>query len=218
MPAGTSMFRHPVPRDAKQLLLAAVLMTAWSAIKPADYATWFFEIVPGAVGVLILVAVSPRFPFSSLFYTVVAIHFVVLATGAKYTYTEVPLFNWLQEVLHLSRNHFDRIGHFFQGITPALLAREILIRHSGMRRGFVLSLVAICVALAFSAFYEVVEWWWVLAFYPTEGPQWLGMQGDPWDAQWDMFMALCGAVTALAILSRIHDRSIAACTTKKTRP
>ena len=197
-----------IPRDVWLLLAVVLLATAWSLVKPADYATWLFEIVPGGIGVIVLVAISPRFRFSSLLYAVVAIHFVILAAGAKYTYAEMPLFNWLRDTLLLSRNHFDRVGHLFQGVTVALLAREILVRRTDVGRGCILALLSICTALAFSAFYELLEWWWVALFYPDQGPQWLGMQGDPWDAQWDMFMALCGAVLVVGTLSRLHDRSI----------
>jgi putative membrane protein len=199
-----------IPRDVWLLLAVVGLATAWSLANPADYATWFFEIVPGGIGVVVLAAISSRFRFSSLLYAVVAIHFVVLAAGAKYTYAEMPLFNWLRDSLQLSRNYYDRIGHLFQGITVALLAREILIRYARIGRGTILGLLAVGMALAFSALYELVEWWWVILFYPDHGPQWLGMQGDPWDAQGDMFMALCGAVLVVVALSRLHDRSIRA--------
>ena len=203
-----STFDRRIPRDVWLLLAVATLATAWSLVNPADYATWFFEIIPGWIGVIVLAAISPRFRFSSLLYAVVTIHFVILAAGAKYTYADMPLFNWLRDMLQLSRNHFDRVGHVFQGVTVALLAREILLRCTGIGRGRILGFLSICVALAFSAFYELSEWWWVVLFYPSQGPQWLGMQGDPWDAQWDMFMALCGAVLVVGTLSRLHDRSI----------
>ena len=158
---------------------------------------------------LVLAAVSPWFRFSRLVYVVVAIHFVILAAGAKYTYAEMPLFNWLRDTLALSRNYFDRVGHLFQGITAALLTREILIRCTALERGRILGFLSASVALAFSAFYELAEWWWVALFYPDKGAEWLGMQGDPWDAQGDMFMALCGAILVVALLARLHDRSIA---------
>jgi putative membrane protein len=142
-------------------------------------------------------------------YAVVAVHFVILAAGAKYTYADMPLFNWLRDAFHLSRNYFDRVGHLFQGITAALVAREVLIRWTSLGRGWILSFLAVCVALAFSAFYELVEWQWVVWFYPGRGAEWLGMQGDPWDAQGDMLMALCGAVIIVTVFARFHDRSMA---------
>lgn len=190
------------------LIIVAAVATAFSAVRPHDYPTWFFEIMLGVPGVVLLAATYRRFRFSSLVYVVCAVHFVVLAVGAKYTYELVPLFTWIKEVLGLSRNHFDRVGHFMQGFTPALLMRELLLRTSTLRRGKWLTLVCICVPLAFSAFYELLEMWCVAAFYATEGNQWLGMQGDVWDAQWDMTMALCGAIVALAFFRRLHDRTM----------
>jgi putative membrane protein len=190
------------------MLAVVAAATGWSLVRPADWATWFFEITPGSIGVLVLAAVSPWFRFCRLLYVVAAIHFVILAAGAKYTYAEMPLFNWLRDTLVLSRNYFDRVGHLFQGITVALLTREILIRCTALGRGRVLAFLSVCVALAFSAFYELAEWWWVVLFYPDQGAEWLGMQGDPWDAQGDMLMALCGAVLVVALLARFQDRSI----------
>jgi putative membrane protein len=197
-----------MPRDVWLLLVVVALTAVWSLVKPVDYATWMFEIIPGGVGVIVLAAISPRFRFSALVYAVVAIHFVILAAGAKYTYAEMPLGNWLRDAFHLSRNYFDRVGHFFQGLTVALLTREVLLRRTTIGRGRIVGFLSICVGLAFSAFYELLEWRWVVLFYPDQGPQWLGMQGDPWDAQGDMFMALCGAVFVVGVLSRLHDRSI----------
>lgn len=201
--------RHVFSGDAWWLLAVAALATAWSLIHPADYGTWLFEIVPGGLGVLALLVLSTRVRFSTLLVAVAAIHFVVLAAGAKYTYAEMPLFNWLRDAIHGSRNEYDRVGHFFQGFTVALLTRETLLRWTPLRRGFVASFLSVCVGLAFSAFYELLEWQWVIWFYPTRGPEWLGMQGDPWDAQGDMLMALCGALAVVTVLARWHDRSIA---------
>ncbi|HUV38273.1 MAG TPA: DUF2238 domain-containing protein [Planctomycetota bacterium] len=190
------------------LVVLAVVSTVWSAVHPREYDTWFFEIMLGVPGVVVLVVVYRRFRFSSLVYLVCAVHFVVLAVGAKYTYAEVPLFNWMRETLSLSRNHFDRVGHFLQGFTPALLCRELLLRTSRLGRGKWLSFICVAVPLAFSAFYELLETWWVLAFYPTSGPEWLGHQGDIWDAQWDMTMALLGAMLAVFVFGRLHDRTM----------
>jgi len=190
------------------LIVVVVAATIWSTIAPHDYPTWFFEIMLGLPGVVVLVVIYGRFRFSSLIYLVASVHFVVLAVGAKYTYAEEPLFNWLRQAFELSRNHFDRVGHFMQGVTPALLARELLVRTSRLRPGKWLSFISVCVPLAISAFYELLEFWWVQAFYPERGPDWLGHQGDVWDAQWDMTMALLGATLAVAIFSRIHDRTI----------
>jgi putative membrane protein len=186
------------------LIVVVVAATGWSLVATADYATWFFELFLGAIGVAALVATYRSFRFSTIVYLVVAVHFVVLATGAKYTYAEVPLFNWLKDALGLARNHFDRVGHFLQGVTPALVTREILLRRTALERGVLVQILSFSVALAFSAAYEILEWLWIVAFYPGRGPEWLGMQGDPWDTQADMCMALLGALFALAILARFQ--------------
>lgn len=160
------------------------------------------------MGVGLLALTHRRFRFSGLVYLLVAVHFTILAVGAKYTYAEMPLFNWLRDAFGLARNYYDRVGHFAQGFFPAIIAREILLRSTPLRPGKMLSFLAASVCLAMSGFYELIEWWVVLVFYPHSGPEWLGLQGDPWDAQQDMFMALLGAVLALALLSRAHDRSL----------
>lgn len=199
----------PNQRPLNAMLIVVGVATVWSALFPADFATWFFELFIGLIGVAILTALANRFPFSGLVYGVVAVHYVVLAVGAKYTYSEVPLFNWLKDVLNFERNHFDRVGHYFQGVTPALVTREVLLRTTGIGRSRWLSLLSVCVALAFSGLYEILEWLWVVVFYPDRGPEWLGHQGDPWDAQADMLMALLGGCTAAFILAPWHDRSMA---------
>lgn len=185
-------------------------MLIWSAIRPLSYDVWAFEIAAGVIGVAVLAATQWRFRFSNLVYVLVAIHFAILAIAAKYTYAEMPLFNWLRDTLHLARNHYDRVGHFAQGFVPAIIAREVLLRTTGLRRGKMLSVLSACVCLAVSAAWEIIEWWTVVLFYPSSGQEWLGLQGDVWDTQWDMFMALAGAVAALVFLSRRHDRSMAA--------
>jgi putative membrane protein len=192
-------------------LMLAVVAAAmlWSGIHPVDFWTWVFELAIGFVGVVILTATYGRFRFSNLVYLLVAIHFVILSAGAKYTYAEMPLFTWIKDVLHLSRNYYDRVGHFAQGFVPAIICRELLLRTSPLRPGKWVSFLCVAVCLALSAFYELIEWWMVIFFYPKEGAAWLGMQGDIWDAQGDMFMALCGAIVAIALLSRVHDRSMA---------
>lgn len=197
---------------ALRLFLATILVaTAWSAWRPHDYPTWAFELLPGltASAVLLWLGFTKRFQFSAVVYVVCALQFVILAAGAKYTYEKMPLFEWLRDVLDLSRNHADRVGHFLQGMSPTLVVRELLLRRSGIRRGWVAGALAVCVAVAFSACYEIVEWLWVVAFYANKGPEWLGHQGDPWDAQADILMALCGAIVAAAFLARWQDREIA---------
>ena len=190
------------------MVAVAVAVTAASAIRPHDYPTWFFELMLGWIGVGVLLAIHPWVRFSGLVYYVCAAHVLVLGLGAHYTYAQMPLFNWLKDALGLSRNHFDRVGHFFQGFTPALLTREVLLRRTGLGRGKMQVLVCIAVPLAFSAMYEILEAGWVMAFYPNEGASWLGMQGDTWDAQWDMFMAFCGASVATLAFWPLHDRSM----------
>jgi len=189
-----------------------VIATAfvWSAIRPVDYAVWIFELSLGLVGIAFLIATRGLWRLSGLVYVLAAIHFVILACGAKYTYAEMPLFNWLRDAFHLARNDFDRVGHLAQGFIPAMFVREFLRRYGGLRPGALLGFLCISVCLAFSAFYEILEWWIVLKFYPTSGPEWLGMQGDPWDAQEDMLMALIGSTTSILTLSSLHERSMAA--------
>jgi len=199
-------------RNYKPLILLLTVVSAaiiWSGFHPVDFWTWVFELAIGFAGVLVLAATYRWFQFSNLVYTLVAIHFVILAAGGKYTYAEMPLFNWLRDTFHLSRNYYDRVGHFAQGFVPAMICRELLLRTSPLRPGKWLSFLCVAVCLALSAFYEFIEWWMVIFFYPKEGAAWLGMQGDVFDAQGDMFMAFCGAIAAIAILSRLHDRSIA---------
>jgi len=195
-------------RAIRALVAVAIAATVWSAIGAADCATWFFELFLGSVFVLTLVLVRKRFPFSLLVIWVAAIHYVVLAVGAKYTYAEVPLFNSLRDALDLSRNHFDRVGHFMQGVSPALVTRELLLRRTAIGRNVWLMICSVAVALAFSALYEILEWIWVALFYPDAGPEWLGMQGDPFDAQADMLMATLGGLLSAIGLARLHDRSI----------
>ena len=196
--------------DPYVLFLAVVgIAFVWSAIRPMDYGVWFFELSLGLAGVLFLVATRRRFPFSGLVYALGAVHFVILACGAKYTYAEMPLFNWLRDALDLSRNHFDRVGHFFQGVVPAMLARELLLRTSPLKPGKWLFTLCVAVALAISALYELFEWRYAVTFGGQRAADFLGSQGDIWDAQEDMLMAFIGAVVAQLFLSRLHDRQIA---------
>ena len=195
--------------SAFQLLVTVVFVaTLWSAVDPADFATWFFELFIGAIGIVVLVVTHSRFRFSPVVYIVVAIHYIILACGAKYTYADMPLFEWLKDTFHLSRNHFDRVGHFAQGFTPALVVRELLIRRTTLQRAWVRNVLSISVALSFSAAYEILEWLWVIVFYPDKGPEWLGMQGDMWDAQADMLMAVLGGIAAILLIGRIQDNQI----------
>jgi putative membrane protein len=130
---------------------------------------------------------------------------IILMIGGHYTYAQVPFFNWLKETFDLSRNYYDRVGHFAQGFIPAIIAREILLRASPLNRGKLLSFIVVCICMAISACYELIEWWVALAT-GTAAEAFLGTQGDIWDTQWDMFLASCGAVASLILLSGLHDR------------
>lgn len=199
----------------RRLLLAAVsLFLLISGIDPvADRYTWFLETLPVMIGLVLLIITSHRFPLTQLLYYLLALHAIILIVGGYYTYAEVPLFNWLRDSLELSRNHYDRVGHLAQGFIPAILVREILLRLSPLSRGGWLYLITSCICLAFSAFYEMLEWWTAL-ISGDAAQAFLGTQGDNWDTQWDMFLALIGAVCAQLTLSQFHDRQIANLTNK----
>ncbi|HYE06574.1 MAG TPA: DUF2238 domain-containing protein [Planctomycetota bacterium] len=186
-------------------IVAAVLV--WSAIGPRDRFTWWLEVAPVLIGVPILVFTARRFPLTPLLCCLLAAHAVVLIIGGHYTYAEVPAGFWVRDALGLERNHYDRLGHVMQGFVPAILARELLLRTSPLR-GRWLPVLVTCACLAFSAFYELIEWW-TAAATGEDATAFLGTQGDPWDTQWDMFLALAGAITAQAVLSRWHDRQLA---------
>jgi putative membrane protein len=196
-------------REPAVLLVMAVILLAASGIGPRDRFTWVLEIAPVLIAVPVLLATRRRFPLTPLAYRLLFVHALILMLGGHYTYAEVPLGFWVGEALGFSRNHYDRLGHFAQGFVPAILAREILLRRSPLRPGRWLFFLAACVCLAISATYELIEWWTALA--TGEGATaFLGTQGDPWDTQWDMFLALVGALSALALLGRAHDRELAA--------
>jgi putative membrane protein len=187
-------------------LLAGVV--AWSGLAPKDRFTWLLEVAPILIGIPILVATRRRFPLTPLLYGLLFLHAVILAVGGRYTYAEVPVGFWVQDALGLARNHYDRLGHLAQGFVPAILAREILLRKSPLRRGRWLFFLVTCVCLAFSAFYELIEWWTALATGEA-ATAFLGTQGDVWDTQWDMFLALLGALASQLTLGRLHDRQLA---------
>ena len=178
-----------------------------SGIHPYDPGTWVLEVFPILLGAPILIATHRRFPLTSLVYRLLLLHAFILMLGGHYTYARVPLGFWVSDLLHLSRNHYDRLGHFAQGFVPALLTREVLLRLSPLRRGKWLFFLVVCVCLAMSAFYEFIEWWAAL-IGGSSADAFLGTQGDPWDTQWDMLFALVGAISALLLLSRAHDRAL----------
>lgn len=196
-------------RSALALGLGLAAVFVWSAINPLDRLTWFLEVAPVILAVIILAVTYRRFRFTNLVYVLISMHAVILMVGAHYTYAEVPLFDWIKDTFGYARNHYDRVGHFAQGFVPAMVAREILIRLSPLHAGKWLFFIVVCICLAISAFYELVEWW-VALVSGAAAEAFLGTQGDVWDTQWDMFLALCGAILAQLLLADIHDRALEA--------
>jgi putative membrane protein len=194
-----------VSRSHLALLLSFLAILVWSVIKPHDLFTWFLETFPAMAGAIILAATYSRFRFTTLVYVLIWLHAIILLVGGHYTYAEVPLFNWIRDTFHLSRNHYDRVGHFAQGFVPAMIAREFLIRKSPLKRGKLLFFIVVCTCLAISAFYELIEFG-VSQATGSAGDAFLGTQGDVWDTQKDMALALAGAVISLLTLSKLHDR------------
>ena len=180
----------------------------WSSIHPHDYFTWLLEVFPAIIGAAVLALTYRRFPLTPLVYTLIALHMIILIVGGHYTYAEVPLGNWIRDQFGLSRNHYDRVGHFAQGFVPAMIAREVLLRLNVLKRGRWLFVVVVSVCLAISALYELLEWI-VSALTGSAGDAFLGTQGDVFDTQKDMALALVGAVTALITLSKLHDKQLA---------
>ena len=178
-----------------------------SGIRPYDRLTWLMEVMPVIIVIPVILCTYRRFPLTTLLYILIFMHAVVLMLGGSYTYARVPLGFDLQNWLGFDRNPYDRIGHFFQGFVPALAAREILIRGAYVKRGRMLGFIVVCIVLAISATYELIEWGAALVL-GQGADEFLGTQGDPWDTQWDMFMALIGAVMSLGMLSRVHDRQL----------
>lgn len=200
----------PDPTDRREpivLLGLVFLALVASGIGPADRMTWMLEVAPVVIGAAILIPTWRRFPLTPLLYRLLFVHALILILGGHYTYAEVPLGFWLQDLLDLSRNHYDRLGHLAQGFVPAILAREILLRTSPLRRGGWLFFLVVAVCLGFSAFYELLEWW-VALLAGAEAEAFLATQGDVWDTQWDMFLALLGALASLATLRSLHDRQL----------
>lgn len=188
------------------MLLVAVV--AVSAIDPYDRPTWWMETAPVLLALPLLVITYRRYPLTPLLYALIFAHAVVLIVGATYTYARVPLGLWVQDAFALARNPYDKLGHFVQGFVPVLIAREILLRGDYVSGRKMTAFLCVCTALAVSAVYELLEWWTALAF--GEGAaDFLGTQGDPWDAQSDMLLALIGAIASLALLSKWHDRQLA---------
>jgi putative membrane protein len=196
------------PRREPLILLAVVIVALGvSAVGPFDRFTWFLEVAPVLIAMPLLFLTAPNFPLTSLAYRLIAVHALILIYGGHYTYEHTPLGNWAREAFDFSRNHYDRVGHFAQGFIPAIITREILRRCVPLPSGAWLFFLCSCVCLAISACYEFIEWWTAIA--AGEGAQaFLGTQGDIWDTQWDMFLALTGAMVAQLTLSRVHDRQL----------
>ena len=189
------------------LLFAVLIVLVWSGIGPRDRLTWFLEVAPVLIALPLLLATRHAFPFTPLAYTLMAAHALILMVGGHYTYAEMPLFNWLRDALELSRNHYDRLGHIAQGFIPAIVAREILLRRSPLQPGKWLFFLVTAVCLAISAFYEMIEWWVAIASGDA-AVAFLATQGDVWDTQWDMFLALLGALSSQLLFRCRHDRQL----------
>jgi putative membrane protein len=190
------------------LWIAVAAIFVWSAIRPHDYFTWILEVFPAIIGAVILAFTYRRFRFTTLIYTLIGLHMIILMVGGHYTYAEVPIGNWIRDQFELSRNHYDRLGHFAQGFVPAMIAREVLLRLRVVKRGSWLNIFVISICLAFSALYELLEWA-VSALTGSAGDAFLGTQGDVFDTQKDMAMALAGAIVALVMLAKLHDKQLA---------
>jgi putative membrane protein len=190
------------------LLVVGLIALVVSRIGALEPGTWVLEVFPIFIAVPILVATARRFPLTPLVYRLVFVHALILMLGGHYTYAKVPLGFWVQDALHLARNHYDRLGHFAQGFVPAIVVREILLRRSPLVRGKWLFFLVTCVCLAVSASYEFIEWAAAL-LGGSSAESFLGTQGDVWDTQWDMFLALIGALAAQLLLGRVHDRQLA---------
>jgi len=189
------------------LMILLIISFILSLIKPKSYFTWSLEAFPVVIAVIILIYTYNKFEFTNFVYVLILIGMVIILIGAHYTYGDVPLFNWIKEKYGLSRNYYDRFGHIIQGIIPAFIIRELLIRKVKFKRGIVLSVLVVCVCLAISAFYEIGEWG-AAAVAGNLADDFLGTQGDKWDTQWDMFCALIGAVITVSMFSKVHDKYI----------
>jgi putative membrane protein len=205
---GPELRRHArLPLALLAVLALICLATLWSP--PAGRTSWCLEVGPGLIEIAILFAVYRRLPLSHFVYIAIFLHVQILIYGGYYTYALTPLGNWAKATFHLSRNHYDRIGHIALGVVPSMLTREVLLRCTPLKRGGWLFFLVCSVVLAFAAFWELLEWWTAVLAAPDVGTAFLGSQGDVWDAQWDMLLALLGALAALPLLSPALDRSMA---------
>lgn len=196
--------------EQKVWFVLLLISLVFSGIDPvADRLTWLLEVFPVMIGLVILWLSYKKFPLTILSYRLLAVFALILIIGGYYTYAENPLFNWIQLEFDLARNHYDRLGHFMQGVVPGIVAREILLRTSPLQRGKWLFAIVCAISLAISACYEFIEWWAAL-INAQAAESFLGTQGDNWDTQWDMFLALSGSIIAQLLLTKIHDRQLRA--------
>ena len=190
------------------LLILWLATLALSGYEPFDRLTWLLEVGPVLIAIPLLIWTGRFYRLTSLLYSLIFVHGLILILGGHYTYAQVPLGFWIQDAFDLTRNHYDRFGHLAQGFVPAILAREILLRNTKLDPGKMLFFLVASVCLAFSAFYEMIEWWAALAL-DSDADSFLATQGDVWDTQWDMFLALIGAISSQLLLARWHDSQIA---------
>ncbi|MBG9455563.1 membrane protein [Lysinibacillus sphaericus] len=188
------------------LLLIVLIIFVWSVIKPVSYLDWLAEVSPAVVAIIIVVAIYNKFRLTTLSYFIIALLSILTFIGGHYTYSEVPLFNWIKEEFHLKRNDYDRFGHFLKGLM-AIVIREILIRKTPLVKGAWLTGISMSILLAIAALYEIIEWLSTKISKGSQGAKdFVGMQGDPWDAQWDMFSAFLGSILALLLFTKLHDK------------
>ncbi len=201
--------QNPSASTGKILLWTGIFFTAllWSAIHPRDRLTWLLEVAPALLAILALALSYSRFRLTPLAYWLILLHSIILMIGGHYTYAEVPAFNWLRDYFDLARNNYDKVGHFAQGFIPAIIAREILLRRQVVNGRRWLNVLIVCICLAISACYELIEWW-VALLSGEAADAFLGTQGDIWDTQSDMALALLGAILALLLLTGTHDRQL----------
>ncbi len=186
----------------------SLILLATAIAPPAGRFNWVLEVGPGILGIVVLLSTYRKHPMSTLVYVCVFLHMLILNYGGYYTYAKAPLGDWMKPLLHATRNHYDRIGHFALGLFPAIIIREVLLRKTPLQRGGWLSFIVANICLSIGAFWELIEWWTTLLVAGNVGEAFLGSQGDIWDAQWDMFLVLIGGIVALIFLARIHDRSM----------
>ncbi len=198
---------QPSRAEANTLILVVAAVLVWSGITPHDRLTWIMEVIWVVIGLPLIMLSWKRFPLTRLLCWLLAIHAVILMVGGRYTYVEVPIGIWVRDTFDLARNHYDRLGHFAQGFIPAILARELLLRKTPLLPGPWLFYVVVSCCLAFSAFFEFLEWWAALAM-GGRADAFLATQGDIWDTQWDMFLAMCGAILAQLIFAGLHNRQL----------